>query len=110
LIFDQYPLNTTKYLDFIAFKQAFNLYFARADGLITLELIDQIIAIKNGMNTKRTDFTMPANHRIIINKSWLLGIIEGEGRENNIIYINIYYIILGAQALKAPPPPSVHFI
>ena len=35
--------------------------------------------LKNGMNKKRIDFNMPADHKIIVTKSWLLGFIEGEG-------------------------------
>nr|ATI20432.1 LAGLIDADG endonuclease [Juglanconis juglandina] len=78
LILDKYNLNTTKYLDYINLKKAFLLYHGR-DGLVTPELIAQILELKNGMNTSRTDFNMPSNHNIIISKNWLLGLIEGEG-------------------------------
>ena len=78
LIFDKYSLNTTKYLDYINFKKAFLLYQGR-DDLVTQELIEQILALKNGMNILRTDFNMPSSHKISINKNWLLGLIEGEG-------------------------------
>ena len=76
-IFDQYNLNTTKYLDFLDFKKAFNLYYCR-DGVLTEELKYKIIKIKSGMNSNRTDFSMPSNH-IKITSYWLLGLIEGEG-------------------------------
>jgi hypothetical protein len=66
-IFDKYSLNSTKYLDYIDFKKAFTLYYER-EGSVGQELIDQILTLKNGMNTKRTDFNM-ADHEIIINKS-----------------------------------------
>lgn len=78
LILDKYNLNTTKYLDYINFKKAFLLYHGR-DSTVTPELIGQILDLKNGMNISRTDFNMPANHNILINKNWLLGLIEGEG-------------------------------
>lgn len=78
LIFDKYSLNTTKYLDYINFKKAFLLYQGR-DDLVTQELIEQILVLKNGMNILRTDFNMPSSHKISINKNWLLGLIEGEG-------------------------------
>ena len=62
-IFDRYNLNTTKYLDYIDFKKAFLIYQGR-DGLVAQELKEQILALKNGMNTQRSDFNMPLNHRI----------------------------------------------
>ena len=77
-IFDKYNLNTTKYLDYIDFKKAFFLYYER-DTLVTEELKNKIIAIKNGMNKSRSNFNLPTNHEININKYWLLGLIEGEG-------------------------------
>lgn len=77
-IFDRYNLNTTKYLDYIDFNKAFLIYHGR-DGLVSQELKEQILALKNGMNTLRSDFNMPPNHQISINKNWLLGLIEGEG-------------------------------
>jgi hypothetical protein len=66
-IFDKYSLNSTKFLDYIDFKKAFTLYYER-EGLVTEALIDQILTLKNGMNTKRTNFNMP-DHEIILNKS-----------------------------------------
>lgn len=75
-IFDKYTLNTSKYLDFIDFKKAFILYHKREN--LTEELIAQILELKNNMNTNRTNFNIPENH-IVITKSWLLGLIEGDG-------------------------------
>lgn len=60
-IFDLYMLNTTKYLDYKDFKEAFSLYHARV-GLVTDELKDKILNLKNGMNSNRTNFNMPSNH------------------------------------------------
>ena len=67
MIFDKYSMNTTKYLDFQALKEAFTLYFERA-GLVTQELKDKILALKNVMNTSRTYWEFPLNHEININK------------------------------------------
>lgn len=80
LILDKYNLNTTSPPgeDYINFKKAFLLYHVR-DGLVTQELKEEILALKTGMNASRTDFNMPSDHKIIINKNWLLGLIEGEG-------------------------------
>lgn len=76
-IFDQYNLNTNKYLDYLCFKKAFTLYDEREK--LTEGLISQILELKAEMNTKRLDFNMPINHQIVISKSWLLGFIEGDG-------------------------------
>ncbi len=77
-LFDVHKLNTSKYLDFLDFKKAFNLYINRG-GYLTVRLKTSIEELKDGMNKKRIDFNMPADHKIIVTKSWLLGFIEGEG-------------------------------
>src|SRR5690606_687027 len=64
-IFDKYKLNTTKYLDYLDFKKAFNLYSNR-NGLLAEELKDKIMEIKNGMNSNRNTFNMPLDHEILI--------------------------------------------
>jgi len=46
-IFEKYNLNTTKYLDYTDFKEAFNLYHSR-NGVLTEELKDKIIKLKSG--------------------------------------------------------------
>lgn len=75
-IFDNYTLNTTKYLDYLDFKKAFNIYHNRE--YLTKELIAQLLKLKNSMNTKRTSFSMPESH-VVITKNWLFGFIEGDG-------------------------------
>lgn len=86
-IFDEYNLNTTKYLDYLDFRQAFILYHERDPDLYKLDkntIIDQILELKNGMNNQRTSldntdiFSLQTNKRGIT-KSWLLGFIEAEG-------------------------------
>ena len=77
-IFDKYNLNTSKYLDYLDFKKAFNLYYEN-DSIDKRTLIDQLLKLKNGMNNSRIDFNFPSSHKIIISDSWLLGLIEGEG-------------------------------
>ena len=77
-IFDKYNLNTTKYLDYLDFIEAFNLYFNR-NGLITEPLMEKLMQLKSGMNSNRTNFDMPSHHHIKITTYWLLGFIEGEG-------------------------------
>jgi len=77
-IFDKYNLNTTKYLDYLDFKKAFNLYYEN-NRIDKRTLIDELLRIKNGMNNSRIDFNFPSDYNIKISNSWLLGLIEGEG-------------------------------
>ena len=77
-LFDGFPLNGIKILDFIDFKEAFLLYFNRR-GTVSEDLIKKLLKLKEGLNKGRVDFTMPLNHKINITGYWLLGLIEGEG-------------------------------
>lgn len=77
-IFDKFNLNTTKYLDYLDFKKAFNLYIERTS--LSDVLIQNLVDLKNKMNTQRVDFTMLRD--IKISKSWLLGFIEEDGSFN----------------------------
>jgi hypothetical protein len=84
-IFSRYPLNGTKWLNYRDFSKAFELYTNSDRGA---KILKEILEIKNGMNAKRTDFTMPKSKEIHITPYWLLGFIEGEGcfsinRRNN---------------------------
>jgi len=77
-IFDSFPLNGVKYLDFQDFKEAFFLYFSRKDT-ISQDLINKLLKIKEGLNKGRVDFIMPQHHKINITGYWLAGLIDGEG-------------------------------
>ena len=85
-IFDKSKLNTTKYLDYLDFKEAYNLYVNRVE--YNEELINKILLLKNKMNNNRTDFNLYTYENISwaehinISKYWLLGLIEGEGSFN----------------------------
>lgn len=77
-IFKQYPLHTSKKLDFISFNEVFII---KAKNKVLSETdIAKIISIKNSMNSKREVFTYDTSKsQIIINPNWLIGFIEGEG-------------------------------
>ena len=77
-IFDKYNLNTTKYLDYLDFKKAFQLY-CENNIKDKRTLIDQLLTIKEGMNNNRINFNFPKDHNIVISDYWLLGLIEAEG-------------------------------
>ena len=55
-IFDGFPLNGIKILDFIDFKEAFLLYFNR-EGTISEGLKKKLLELKEGLNTGRVNFT-----------------------------------------------------
>lgn len=57
---DTFHLNTTKFLDYLSFKEALllNLEKKSTDMINT-----KIVHLKNTMNNKRTDFKMPLFHR-----------------------------------------------
>lgn len=78
-IFNKYRLNGIKYLDYIDFVKAYSLYFNRKDGILTKELISQILNLKNNMNRNRINYNMPLDREITISDYYLLGLIEGEG-------------------------------
>lgn len=78
-IFDKFNLNTSKYLDYLDFKEAFFFYFNREPNLNPDSLKDSILGFKNKMNSNRIYFDRPENSKIVITKSWLLGFIEGDG-------------------------------
>lgn len=71
-IFEIYTLNSNKIFNFLDFKKAFYLYNEK----IKINTTDQILNLKNNMNTQRTNFK---NIQVNISKNWLLGFIEGDG-------------------------------
>ena len=77
-------LNTTKHLNLLAFKKAFELYWnispqGQTQIFNRQELVKDIDAIKNSMNYKRSNYEMPQEHEIQITPYWLLGFVEGDG-------------------------------
>ena len=63
-IFDSFPLNTSKNLDYLIFKKVYYLKKSK-----TYRTPQGLLAIKNilsQLNNNRTDFTLPENHTIRI--------------------------------------------
>lgn len=77
-IFDLFPLNTKKHLDYLDFKKAYFMFINRND-LNKQDVFSKIVAIKNSMNDQRINFNLPLNHIINITGNYLLGILEGDG-------------------------------
>ena len=83
-IFDEFPLNSSKYLNFVDFRNAFFIYInsikdRKQRSKRSEEVSNNIVLLKTNMNFTRTNFKMPLNHSINITPYWLLGFIEGEG-------------------------------
>ena len=67
-IFDKRPLNTSKNLNYIMFRKAYDLYFNRESIKVSSELRKEILNLKNQMNKKRIDFNQPKGHSINITR------------------------------------------
>ncbi len=76
--FSNYPLNSSKHLDFLAFRRAYELYIS-SNQEFRNEVLQEISEIKGSMNSKRTKYEETLTHKIHITDNWLLGFIEGDG-------------------------------
>nr|QJQ35383.1 LAGLIDADG endonuclease [Fusarium pseudonygamai] len=84
-LFKNFPLQTTKHLDFISFAEAASIIFNSRNLKKKLSLLEleKIIDLKQSINTKRLIINEEENkllvEKVCITKWWLLGFIEGEG-------------------------------
>lgn len=79
-IFNHFPLNTTKYLDFLSFEQAFRLYTENSSRNARKNIHSIIESARGNMNTHRIDFNMPtSSNHFKVTRNWLLGFVEGDG-------------------------------
>lgn len=76
-IFSNFPLNSTKLLNYLNFKRAFELYTGSKNK--TEDLALEMEKIKNKMNRNRSDYQLPEGHCPVITSHWLLGFVEGDG-------------------------------
>lgn len=75
-LLDNFPLNTTKYLNFIILKKIIEILSKKEH--LTIEGKEKINKLKNNFNFNRKNYTLPNTHKINIDYSWLLGFIEGD--------------------------------
>jgi hypothetical protein len=76
-IFKNFPLHTSKKLDFENFYEA---VLIKDKKNISIADMEKITYLKNSMNSKREVFTYNIiESQIIINPNWFIGFIEGEG-------------------------------
>lgn len=81
-IFERFSLNTVKYLDYLAFKNAFLMYTNRINNVSVvkdLKLVNNILYFIENMNSKRKFFDLPKDHVIRITANYLIGYLEGDG-------------------------------
>jgi hypothetical protein len=79
-LFEQFPLNSTKHLDYLAFKKAFFMFLNRKTSeLNKTDLYSKILELKNSMNVNRVSYVLPAGHNIRITGNYLVGLLEGDG-------------------------------
>nr|YP_009262128.1 LAGLIDADG endonuclease [Chrysoporthe deuterocubensis]AMX22203.1 LAGLIDADG endonuclease [Chrysoporthe deuterocubensis] len=88
-IFSIYSLNSSKYLNFLVWVEAFNLYTDDKESSAEY-IFNHIKVLKEEMNTNRTVWNR--NKDINITPYWLLGFVEGDGsfsvsKENNFLLI-----------------------
>jgi hypothetical protein len=100
-LFENFPLNEVKYLDYLSFQQAIAIYLDK--GLAKSEKHELIISLKESMNSKRVSFQMPSSHIINITPYWLLGLIEGEAsfsvsKPGDILKETFYLSLTAVQA------------
>lgn len=79
-LFEQFSLNTTKYLDYLALKKAFFMFKNRKSNEFNKQdLYLEIIKLKDSMNDNRVNYYLPLDHRIRITGNYLVGLLEGDG-------------------------------
>ena len=81
-IFSRYPLNTTKLLNFLDFKKAYEIY--KSSRLKSSDILEQVEEIRIGMNSLIFNFSLltkyaPTECKVRVTPYWLLGFVEGEG-------------------------------
>ena len=72
-IFNKNNFNTTKHLDYLAWREAFLLYnsVVRIPGdNLWMSAID---SLRSSMNDSRSNFVLPKDHQVKITPYWLLG-------------------------------------
>lgn len=104
-LFKAFPLHTSKKLDFVDFYKAVLIKDQIKKDLSNSER-EKILAIKNGMNSKREIFTYElSNSQIIINSNWFTGFLEGEGtfgiKTGSSLYLQVAQKNVSQECLNA---------
>jgi len=90
-ILENNTLNSSKYLNYLSFKQAYEIYHkcisdANQEGIDSASLLfktkKELLGIRSTINKRRINFIMPKSHNIKITPYWILGFVEGDGSFN----------------------------
>ena len=90
-VLGKYPLNTSKYLNYLGFKQAYEFYhkcrsYSKLEGVgcasLLFKIKKELLGIRSRINKRRVKIIMPKSHKIEITPYWLLGFVEGDGSFN----------------------------
>ena len=105
-IFINFPLHTTKKLDFQDFHTAILIKAKSINGNLSSSDKEKILSLKNGMNLGRTVFKYDiARPQIIINPNWFIGFIEAEGtfgiKTGSSLYFQVAQKITSQECLNA---------
>lgn len=105
-IFLNFPLHTSKNLDFQDFYKAILLKANSKNENLSDSDKGKILSIKDGMNSGRTVFKYETTgHQIIINPNWLIGFIEAEGtfgiKTGSSLYFQVAQKITSQDSLNA---------
>ena len=105
-IFTNFPLHTSKKLDFQDFYAAILIKAKSKNGNLSDLDKDKILSIKDGMNSGRTVFKYDTTGpQIIINPNWLIGFIEAEGtfgiKTGSSLYFQVAQKITSQDSLNA---------
>lgn len=103
-MFINFPLHTTKKLDFQDFYTAILIKAKSIDGNLSSSDKEKILFLKNRMNLKRTGFKYDITRpQIIINPHWFIGFIEGVFRikTGSSLYFQITHKTTSQESLNA---------
>lgn len=105
-IFLNFPLHTSKKLDFQDFYTAIQIKAKSNNGNLSELDKDKILSIKAGMNSGRTVFKYEITRpQITINPNWLIGFIEAEGtfgiKTGSSLYFQVAQKLTSQDSLNA---------
>ena len=105
-IFFQFPLHTTKKLDFEDFYSAILIKAKSNNGNLSNSDKEKILSIKYGMNLGRMVFKYETTGpQITINPNWLIGFIEAEGtfgiKTGSLLYFQVAQKTTSQESLNA---------
>ena len=105
-IFINFPLQTSKKLDFEDFYAAILIKAKSTNGNLSVSYKAKVLSIKDGMNMGRTIFKCEnIGPQIVINPNWFIGFIEAQGtfgiKTGSSMYFQVAQKITSKESLNA---------